>query len=117
MVLRLRTRGHDATKILRSDVSEAATAQSKEQFSRGVWSRLIFDFATILHEAAVRGRAEHVRSARGISDINLFCYCQSVIDFDVEILSKESIVALRKINLLISIGLQIGQTIPLYILD
>ena len=30
-------------------------------------------------------RAEHVRSARVFSDINLFRYCQSIVYFDPEI--------------------------------
>ena len=34
--------------------------------------------------------------------------------FDEYVFPKESIVTLRKINLLISVGLQIGHTIPLY---
>jgi hypothetical protein len=37
------------------------------------------------HKPAVRERAEHVRSAQGISDINLFRYCKGVIDFDAEV--------------------------------
>ena len=39
----------------------------------------------IWHEAAVGGCAEHVRSARVFSDINLFRYCNCVIDLDAEI--------------------------------
>jgi hypothetical protein len=37
------------------------------------------------HEPADRGRAELVRSAPCISDINLFRYRQGVIDLDAEI--------------------------------
>jgi hypothetical protein len=31
------------------------------------------------------GRAEHVRSARGFSDLNLFRYRQCIVDFNAEI--------------------------------
>ncbi len=41
------------------------------------------------HKAAVRGWAEHIRfSAQGISDINLFRYCQGVIDLNAEIADR-----------------------------
>jgi hypothetical protein len=35
--------------------------------------------------AAESDRAEHVRSARGTSDIDLFRYCQGIVDLDAEV--------------------------------
>jgi hypothetical protein len=37
------------------------------------------------HKPAAGGWAEHVRSAPGISDINLFRYCQRIVHFDAQI--------------------------------
>jgi hypothetical protein len=37
------------------------------------------------HKPAVGGWAEHVRFCPGISDINLFRYCQGIVHFDAQI--------------------------------
>ena len=59
----------------------------------GVWHPLsqrreapsVADHVRMWHKPAVGGRAEHVRSARVYSDINLFRYCQGIVYFDPEI--------------------------------